>query len=114
MEFDRYIIYRLDGNWIDKEQAKGLAQIALQHQKVTEAKAVAIRASKSISKEDRMRFGRKITGGSREEIAVGIAKQLLKDGFIKFQEEEDSLMVTLTGELYTIKDLPKEKERWFE
>lgn len=99
---NRYLVIKLHGNFIENEQIKQRVKMFLNDIDVlNDEDVVTCYATKQISKEYICLY-EELKDYTKQEIAVGLGKYLLDQGFINFVEREEEHSIKIYGAITVI------------
>lgn len=104
---NQYLVVRLHGNWIDREQTKKRVKMFAEEADVLDDENIVIcRGTQQITKEQSYCYGA-FKDYAKGRIAVGIGEFLLEHGLIRFVESEEEHTIKIEGEITVIREPTK-------
>lgn len=99
---NRYLVIKLHGDFVENDKTKQRVKMLLNDIDVlNDEDVVTCYSTKRISKEYIFRY-EEIKDYLKEEIAVGLGKYLLDQGFINFVEREEKHFIKIEGAITVI------------
>lgn len=100
---NQYLVVKLQGNWIEREQIKRRIEMFVGDIDVLDDKdIVTCHDTQEIAKEHSYHY-EAFKDYSKKRIAVAIAERLLEQGLIRFVESEEEHTIKIDGEITVIK-----------
>lgn len=112
---ENYILLKVHGNWIDREQIKGMFIMKGDPRiEVVSNGLITVKAVDKISAFDMHHFNatekKEIEKMTKECIAKSLGFFLLEEGLIRFDKKISWEMIETTGSVLVVKDHETEKE----
>lgn len=110
---NNYILLKVNGGWIDREQIKGLLKMFFDDPRVeiVENGLVAINSTDKVSRVGVWDYNAKdVENFTKDRIANSLGFFLLEEGLIHFQKDISSEFIKTTGSVLVVKDHANEKE----
>lgn len=104
---NQYLVIKLHGNWIDREQTKQRVKMFVEDIDVlNDENIVTCHCTQAITKEQNYLY-EAFKDYSKERIAIAIGKHLLEQGVIRFSESEDKYTIKIDGVITVISEALK-------
>ncbi|MBR4000285.1 MAG: hypothetical protein IKI93_18300 [Clostridia bacterium] len=110
-----YIVIKLPGNWIEREQMKVRIKALLDAEVLDERNIVTYRCRQMIDEERyRGEAAIKFEDYIKDEMAVRLGRNLLSEGLFRISKERNRFGTTLEGKILIINEKPEEGESYVE
>lgn len=104
---NQYLVIKLHGNWIDREQTKQRVKMFVEDIDVlNDENIITCHCTQAIPKE-RFILKEDYKDYVKGKIAVGIGEYLLEQGLIRFVEREEEYMIKIDGVITVISEAEK-------
>lgn len=111
---NEYVLLKLKGNWIEKEEAFGFLKMFMNTQRnieIANDQVVIVNAEQNIPKEEIALYGEDLIEYAKHNIPKEIGLYLEENGLIQYQEESKEGFLTLRGTVFVIKAPKTEKAK---
>ena len=112
MKEHNYILLKVKGSWIEREQTKGLISMHFPDSvEVVSDGIVPIQSTIKVDKEHIYYYkNTNLMEETKKRIASALGQYLLEQGYIRINEEAGQWDVEVKGTVLVIQDTPTEKE----
>ena len=100
----QYIVIRVPGSWIEREQIKQRLKMFLGLDVLDEKEVATYRARQYFTKEQADRSGADMRERTKRKIARCLAEHLLESGMLRFTESPNLHHILLDGEITFISE----------